>query len=229
MTPLRKLTFMTPPRALIILGITVGGLVFLAVGATGWVDPERYGSLTAGAQALGVVIALALAAFTLRSDSRDRRVDRVLALHNEFMTGGVWEARHRLAHHLHALEGPRESRVTREAVFGDHPLLHYAEDVGAPLKIDVDLLLRFFERANAARLTGALHEDLLADLIGKHAMWWDHAFAPDEEWMLRAPLQDLSSWCHGYVESRILAQSRLREWLRPLQRDFEDPRPYSID
>jgi hypothetical protein len=220
---------MTRPRALMVVSITAASLGFLAIGAFGWVGPERYASLTAGAQALGVVIALALAAFTLRSDSRDRRVDRVLALHNEFMTGGVWGARYRLAHHLHSLEGPRTSTVTREAVFGDPPRLRYASDSEAILKIDVDLLLRFFERANAARLTGALHGDLLADLIGKHAMWWDSAFAPDDEWMLRTPLQDLSSWCRGYVESRIPTQPGLRDWLRPLQRDFEDPRPASID
>ncbi|MBV1853396.1 hypothetical protein [Catellatospora tritici] len=165
-------------------------------------DRGAYDALTGGVQAVGVVAALGLAAATLARDNRDRRVDRVLALHQELMTGDLWQARQRLVTHLTKLgqdqrkkgEPDRVRRVTRTDLRRDGDASVYADGTGSP-RIDADLIVRFFERAEAARRTHSLHLPLFGELIGRHALWWNVALiADDRTWTSRQSLTELADW-----------------------------------
>jgi uncharacterized protein (DUF58 family) len=71
-------------------------LIALAI----WLGAEWLGAAATAIQAVFIVAALAVAAGTLLSDSRDRRVDRVIALHSELTSGELQEARIRFVNHL---------------------------------------------------------------------------------------------------------------------------------
>jgi hypothetical protein len=130
-------------RAVVGIGVvTVATIALLALGLTGWVGPSTYSSLTAGVQAVGVVIALGLGAATLMRDNRDRRVDRVLALHQELMTGDVWQARYCLVRHLRKLGQDGKSRaVSRQELIDDPTVSRYdPEGSASPLWSVPDLV-----------------------------------------------------------------------------------------
>ncbi|MDI1464294.1 hypothetical protein QEZ54_25310 [Catellatospora sp. KI3] len=165
-------------------------------------DRDAYGAMTDGVQAVGVVAALGLAAATLLRDNRDRRVDRALALHQELSTGDLWQARQRLVTHLTRLDAEqrkegdpeRVRRVTREQLRSDPRASVYADGIGSP-RIDADLLVRFFERAEAARRTHALDVPLFGELIGRQAVWWNTALIADgRTWTCRRSLTELAAW-----------------------------------
>ena len=204
-----------------VLVVAVAG--FLAVGVLNLVDKNAYGSLTDGVQAAGVVIALGLAAVTLIRDNRDRRVDRVLALHQEMMAGSVWEARYRLVDHLRRLgTNGKVRRVTHEELNHDPVVSRYNPgNLGSPAQ-DADLLVRYFERAFAALRTDALDVPLFAELIGRHAMWWDLAIVESSHWFTRVHLSELASWTRAYVKANERSL-QVAGWMAAPQRDF-DPR-----
>jgi hypothetical protein len=197
-------------------------IAVLAVGVTGAMSHDSYNALTGGLQAIGVVIALGLGAATLMRDSHDKRLDRVLALHQELMTGDLWRARHRLVAHLGRLGRAGRTRiVTREELRSDPELSHYLDVPDARPLDDADLLMRFFERANAARTGTAVEQRLFADLIGRHSLWWDLAFARDDQWLTRQGLTDLATWCTSYVRDTASRRPDLLQWLTALDKDFE--------
>lgn len=63
-------------------------LVILIVPAA-FLSSGRYSAFASGVQAAGVLVALILALITLDADRHDKRVDRVLALHQELVTGEI--------------------------------------------------------------------------------------------------------------------------------------------
>lgn len=204
--------------------VVITGSTVILLGLTGSLGDREYSVLTNGLQAVGVVLALGLGAATLRRDSHDRRVDRVLGMHQELMTGDLWGARHRLAAHLRRLGNGQVTPLSRADVHGkdgkasygaDHP---YAKPVD-----DIDLLLRFFERANSALTAGAVDQALLAELIAVHAIWWNRAIQPDPGWLTRTPLDELSQWFHRYIDGLPPGDARRTRWVQSVNRDFPPP------
>jgi len=184
--------------------------------------PEAYTAYTSAIQAFGVVIALGLGVWTLKTDSRDRRVDRVLALHQELTTGEVGEARSRLAHHLGAGSEPRViRRASRNQLKSDPALQNYKPLVeGQSPDHDLTLLLRFFERVHVAQLRGSLDDLMLTALIGRHVDWWDSAIDREER-AARLPMAQLSDWTNSYAE-RHSTNRALENWGRTRSHDFPD-------
>jgi hypothetical protein len=201
--------------------VALATIALLSLGLTSWIGQSTYASLTAGVQAAGVVIALGLGAATLMRDNRDRRVDRVLALHQELMTGDIWQARYRLVRHLRKLGKDGKSRpVSRQELINDPTVSRYPPEESASPLIDADLLVRFFERADAARRTDALHLPLFAELIGRHALWWDTAILDNPGWATRIHLAEMAAWCHQYVEENRSRRPDVMRWMAAVQRDF---------
>lgn len=208
-------------RALSSFGlVVVVSAAFLALGLTGWLDSGTYGALTGGVQAIGVVVALALGTATLRSDSRDRRVDRVLALHQELFGGEVQAARIRLVNHMRS-GSSRRAKVVSRADLADGSLAEYSSSSVYLPRRDANVLLRFFERANAARLAKAVYLPLYATLIGGHAAWWDKAIRYDRSWPARQHLAELGSWAHDYARINQSRHPNLALWLSRIDDDFE--------
>jgi hypothetical protein len=121
----------------------LAGGALISAGLGGLLARAEFDIVTAGLQAIGVVIALGLGAATLRRDSHDRRVDRVLALHEGLMTGELWLARRRLIIHFRCLiASPAEGVpvVTRQQLRDDPLISRYSVDGGAPQQ-DVDLVI----------------------------------------------------------------------------------------
>ena len=169
---------------------------------------------------------MGLGVATLMRDSRDKRLDRVLSLHQELMTGDLWRARHRLVAHLRELgQGDRTRAVTREELRSDADVSRYADVPDARPLHDVDLLMRFFERANATRAGKAIEPLLFAELIGRHALWWDRAIVRDDQWLTRQGLTEVATWCTAYVHDAARRNPELRRWIVALDKDF-DPQSY---
>lgn len=212
---------MHEPRRLLWIGsIGLSVLIFLWAGATGVVDSARFGALTGGVQAIGVVVALGLGAATLLRDSRDRRVDRVLALHEELMTGELWHARHRLVRHLRSLGAEGKARaVSRAELMNDPDVSHYDGGTEATPLMDADLLVRFFERANAVLVAGSVHEPMFVDLIGRHTFWWNTAIRAAPEWTTREHLTDLKNWTSRYIHNELRGRP-MPSWTQSVVRDF---------
>ena len=85
------------------------GLVAVVVftGSIFLLNSDQYQALASGVQAVGVLVALALGVSTLQADSKDRRVDRVIAYHSQISGGELQLARQRLIEYLldHASDG----------------------------------------------------------------------------------------------------------------------------
>jgi hypothetical protein len=64
---------------------------------------DRFSAWATGVQAVGVIFALFLAGVSLQRDSHDRRVDRVMDLHRELVSGELSGPRFRLSRHLREL------------------------------------------------------------------------------------------------------------------------------
>jgi hypothetical protein len=118
-----------------------------------WLDPIQYQGYVLAFQAVGILATLGIATVTFRGDSRDRRVDRVLALHNELTSGEVGAARRRLAAHLRQ-HGPRDRlkqwvlQATTEQLKKQSDLSHYRHD--SPKQVSDD-------KVGAARRRLAAH------------------------------------------------------------------------
>jgi hypothetical protein len=154
------------------LALVAVAVVFVLIGAFQLISMDSYSALTDGIQAVGVIVALAVAAATLRADSRNQTLDRVLSLHQELMSGEVGAARVRLVRHLRGHDrGP--TRPTRLEELHNGPLATYSfqamkldeESVKTHRPdLDVNILLRYFERADSAREAGAVYFPVFADL-----------------------------------------------------------------
>jgi hypothetical protein len=136
--------------ATLLLLATVLGIAAL------FLNSGQYQAFTGGVQALGVVAALVIAVATIASDRTDRQVDRVLQLQEELLGSDLYGVRTRLVRHLreHALEG-KTRRVSLSELTGDPQLSKYDDaDSAFDPRRDASRLLRYFEKANAARRGG---------------------------------------------------------------------------
>lgn len=167
--------------------------------------PEWFTAYATGIQAAGVIAALAYAARSLHADNHDRRVDRVLDLHEMLISGDINDARARLVQHLRSLGVDGRARTVRVAQLEqDRGLSTYRRPEDAPHQPsrDLALILRFFERANGARTAGSTYEPLFHQLIAGHAGWWDLAIVEDPSRVDSRPLgalRDLARWGNDYA------------------------------
>ncbi|MDQ2587853.1 hypothetical protein [Saccharothrix yanglingensis] len=189
-----------------------------------FLDADQYQALATGVQALGVTVALVFGAGTLLADTHSRKVDRALGLHAELTAGDVQAARVRL---LVRLQGTRAEGgvrpVTLDRLRTDDGFAAYAApERGRPLR-DANVVLRYFERVNAARVAGVVDLPLLHELIGVHVLWWDRAIARDEGEPLRGGLAELAAWVDRHSRTKARDAHYLTSWARYLGRDFGEP------
>lgn len=193
-----------------------------------WLTPTEYQLIASGFQAFGLVVALFFAAMTLSSDLHDRSVDRVLALHAEIVSGEVGAARSRLAHHLRTngpvTAGHRLVLQPGPDVLRDDPQLSVYADAtsGATPREDRVLLLRYFERTNAARELRTVDDGLFHKLIGPHTLWWDAAlWCEKHDRPHRNELLDLATWVAQYTAK--FNPDYAKHWDRNLSRSGRQP------
>lgn len=150
------------------------GLAFLLVLTTPalWLNNGQYTALATAVQAFGVVVALGLATETLITDSRDKKTDRTLDLHAQLvLSGPLNTARVRLVDHLRKHGSDRQViSVTRDDLTPEKNgrFSAYADGDAIPVH-DTNLVLRFFERANAALAAGIIDYPLFHELLAGHA------------------------------------------------------------
>jgi hypothetical protein len=186
------------------------------------IEADHISAIASTLQAVAVVPAILIAAFTLRRDSRDRRMDRLLAFHQELVSGDLNDARQRLAAHLRRHGTPSEPvRVTsRRELRDDRRLRAYQGDKEHNPYDDVNLLLRFFERVNAARLANALYRPMLVELVGRHAAWWDLAIAREDQPSPQWHMHSLAAWANIYAAAYRRKHPYLRDWGHNRSQDF---------
>jgi hypothetical protein len=214
------------PWRLTLTGLAALAALLIALGMTNLVPASRYQAITSGVQAVGVIIALGLGVATLRGDSKDRRVDRVLALQQELVSGELQAARGRLIRHLrrHGANG-KLLTVSGFDLDDQTSLGRYSDDPDARPRGDLNLLLRYFERANALRSAKAVDLPLFADLVGGHALWWDTAVKPEPDWPTRQHLTELGTWVRIYFHDHQSRNPLLQRWTNNIERDFEVGQP----
>ncbi|MFC6093048.1 hypothetical protein [Saccharothrix lopnurensis] len=203
----------------------VGATAVLLVVPIWFLNADQYQALATGVQALGVTVALVFGAGTLLSDTRNRRVDRALALHAELTTGDVQAARVRLLLRLQAAREEGKVRpVSLDRLRTDGEFAAYADPAqGRPIR-DANVVLRHFDRVNAARVAGIVDLPFLHELIGVHALWWDRAITRDEdEPLLRRGLAELATWVERHSRTEARDAHYLEGWARYLRRDFAEP------
>jgi hypothetical protein len=164
-------------------------------------------------QAVAVIPAVIIAALALANDSRGKQVDRVLDFHREFNSEELQSACVRLIAHLreHGTNG-RVRPTSRDELRHDPVLSRYANDIAHDPRSDVSLILRFFERVNAAKTARIVEPSLLVELIGRHAAWWDSAIAYVHDDIARDSLRQLSTWADGYASANQERFPYLRNW-----------------
>jgi hypothetical protein len=103
-----------------------------------------------------------------------------------------------------------------------HPVLSRYEADGDHLPIrDVNLILRFFERVNAARTARSVDLPLLAELVGRHATWLDLAIKRENDQVPREPLHDLAAWSDEFVARNRNRYPYFRNWGTNRHEDFD--------
>lgn len=165
--------------------------------------------------------AITVAALSLLADSHDRRVDRVLEFHQQLTSGEMQEVRLRLVGHLrsHGANG-KVRRATRDELRTDPVLSKYTGDASNIRPIDdVNLILRFFERVNSARIAGSVNLPLLVELLGRHAGWLDLAIGQEDK-VPRAPLHDLATWANEFAATNQNKYPYLSNWGSNRAEDF---------
>lgn len=150
--------------------------------------PDAFGALATAIQSVTVAVALLLALLTYRSDSRDRRVDRVLSLHQEFFDPDFQVQRRALVDKVRS--GPQPHAELAGSGLSEQEYL-------ARIKV-----LRYFERVQAARVSDSLEDRLAASLLGSHAAYWDLALELDDK-ASRRPLHDFASWANDFAENSV--------------------------
>jgi hypothetical protein len=211
----------------LILRVGTTLLLIVAIGLIAFAFPlnaGQYQALAGAVQAIVVVAAFTIGLQTLMSDRRDRQVDRVLKLNEDLTAGPLDAARRRLVNHLrsHGQAG-RALEVSLEDLDGDVQLISYPDTniKGKPAE-DARTILRFFERANAARLGHTVEISLFHELIGRHAVWLALALGKDPDQSQVAGLLELAEWANAYYDrySAKSQRSYLRNWGRSRMRDF---------
>lgn len=197
-------------------------LVMLVVAAP-VLKADQYSALASAIQALAVVPAITAAALSLLADSHDRRVDRVLEFHQQLTSGELQAARLRLVGHLrrHGSSG-KARQATRDELRADPVLSRYTSDANKIRPIDdINLMLRFFERVNAARIAGSVNLPLLVELVGRHAGWLDQAIGQEDQ-VPRAPLHDLATWANEFAVANQGKYPYLSNWGSNRAEDFAE-------
>jgi len=180
-------------------------VLVLIVGAR-WLSPNPYTAMTAAVQTLVVTLALSLALVTYRADARDRRVDRVIALHQEFYEDNFHDQRQALVQVLRR-RGPAPYPPLPDEEVRQEGLWHARSRV-----------IRYFERVHLARVSGALDDYLAASLIGRHATWWDLALQHTHS-TGREPLHEFANWSNDFAK-HCQDDSAFRNWGQTRTRDF---------
>jgi hypothetical protein len=201
-----------------IIGLVILG-VFL-ISAT-LLNANQYASMASTIQAIAVVPAIAIAAIALTNDGHDKRVDRVLDFHKELNSGEVLNATVRLATHLreHGQEG-KVRPVTRDELIGDSVLSRYSKEQESTPREDAGIILRFFERANAARVAQTVDPPLMAELVGRNAAWWNRAITGPGYGISRAPLRDLANWADKFASENCDKYPYLQQWGEHRYKEF---------
>jgi hypothetical protein len=189
-----------------------------------WLSAERFGAYATALQALGVLAAIIIALSTLQSDSRDRRVDRTIGLHEQLTSGDIGDARRRLARHLRDLGNPAATvrRTAMSSLRDDAQCSRYDPvlDGRNPFD-DVEVIVRFFERCRLVHLRGSVDEPLFVELLGRHAAWWNKALLPDHTNARRA-LAELATWAEGCAAANRGRYHFLANWGLTRAADFPD-------
>ena len=205
-----------------VLGCIIGVLILAALLiSTSLLSANQYGSLASAIQAAAVIPAIAIAALALTRDSRDKRVDRVLDLHKELHSNDLEEAKARLTAHLrkHGIDG-KIRPTSREELRDDPVLSRYDSNSQFSPKADADLLFRFFERADVARLSNSVEAPLLVELIGRAATWWDLAITGVIDEVPRSHLKELAEWSNDFAIDHRHKYSYLQNWGSNRNREF---------
>jgi hypothetical protein len=202
-------------------------LVGLGLIVAGIYSDQIFGKVATGLQAIGVVVALSVAAATLLTDSKDRRLDRVLDLHKELTSGEAHQARARVVDHLRSLGSNGKARpVSHRAFIDDQAVANYSSTLERKPRLDLNIIIRFFERANSARLAEAVHLQTFAILVGGHALWWDRAIIEQPtEFGAITHLRQLASWTRVYASHRLVDDPNMTRWLAHVDSDFADVGP----
>jgi len=204
------------------LYVALGILLVALVVPLPFLSPGRYSAYATGLQALGVLIAVVLAVVTIDTDRHDKQVDRVLALHQELVTGEIEGCRVRLIDHLRKRGGGhRVLSVTRDDLQRDPRLSSYDGPSGYTPFHDANTVLRFFERANAAVKAGTVNQPLFHELIIRHALWWREALRPGSmPWVGISPLDELTAWARSYEDAHGAGLNYLPSWRENREHDF---------
>jgi hypothetical protein len=187
-----------------------------------FLNSSRYSAYAGRLQAVGVLVALILAVVTLDADRHDKQADRVLALHQELVTGEIEGCRIRLIDHLRKRGGGhRVLAVTRDDLQKDPRLSSYDGSGEYTPFHDANTVLRFFERANAAIKARTVHEPLFHELIIRHALWGNAALRPSATpWVGRSALDELNAWARVYEDLHRARLNYLSSWRDNRERDF---------
>ena len=204
-----------PQRAILLIGLVavVAFTVSIFLLSSG-----QYQALATGVQAVGVLVALALGVSTLRADSKDRRVDRVIAYHSQMTGGELQLARQRLIEYLldHASGGVLPV-LSWTDLRSQSKLIAYADSTESPVR-DAQRLLEYFEGVWGAHNSGATEDNLLFLLLGGYVTWWDRALSEADADLSRS-LHEFAAWISA-MASGVPESSRVVDWQESITRDF---------
>lgn len=223
-----------PQTRLAPFALAVGLLSF---GPAKWLTPERFSAYAIGLQAFAVLLALGIAVGTLSSEIRDRRLDRVLALHSTFMEGELGGARYRFIRHVRSnrTASGLVRRITRDDLMEGEPLAEYPSHYWSAFRDhnprqDANLVIRHFERVDAARAAGSVDDDLLFRLLGPQAVWWDNALQWEPGRLGTWAIDRLARWARQYVLEHSELPLPWGEWQWDIEHDFgHDPSTRPVD
>jgi hypothetical protein len=204
----------------LVIGLVIGWLVVVFLPLM-WLHAHGYDEYATGLQAFGLVLALGLGVWTIDSGTRSQAVDRSLALHAELTTGETDRARRRLARHLrdHAVAPLRVRSATVTELRDDPSLNEYATEQYASPAEDAVLVLRFFERVRLAQVSGSLDDPMTAELIGRHAAWWNLALISEDHTSRRA-LGAFADWANQFAKAHAGRYPYLAKWGTTRLQDF---------
>ena len=215
-------------RALLLLLLVVLWALVVA-GPSHWWGPAKYGAYATGLSTFAVALALLIAAVTFRSDVRDRKVDRTLALHAELTTGDTNDARLRLVRALRELPrcGAGHLVPARYSLFDEGGSLSEHETGLESLPInDRSDLLRFAERARMAWDSGSVDDAMFVELIGRHLTWWNCALEDSNASTGRRALMSVAKRCDSYAD-RHKDHAYFADWGVTRTRDFGSMTPWA--
>lgn len=192
-------------RTLATWAVVAAALVAIPLAVTAPVLlPEQFAALATAIQSVIVAVALLIALVTYRSDSRDRRVDRVLSLHEEYFDEDFQAQRTGLLKEVRS--GARPYPELRTAALS-------RQEYRARVRV-----LRFFQRVQVARVSDSLEDRLAASLLGRQAAYGDLALELDDKESRRG-LHDFALWADNFAKTHSEDQL-FTGWGATRMRDF---------